>query len=251
MTPDKSKKIQTMEIPTKRNIQDIKALQDKKTRMARNEYVIEGIKMVEEALETCPSQIRCILYSDDKFGELTATWGGNAFRLSEKDLQRISGFKQHSAILAVMKKPKIKEVGNKIIVLDDIQDPGNFGTIIRIADWFGITDVIASHNSVDAFNPKTVQASMGSIFRINVQHLSLDEFLSNNKKPIYGAVLDGQPLSDIKMEDAGILLIGNESKGLSSFLKAKVSHPITIERKGAAESLNAAIACGIICQHWT
>lgn len=240
-----------MNKPTKRLIQDTKALQEKKVRSERNEFVIEGIKMVEEALQSFPAQIQYLLYSEDSMAERFSYWKGESMRVGDKDMQRMSAFKQHSAVLAVMKKPEPKPFGDKIIVLDDLQDPGNFGTILRIADWFGISDVVASIPSVDAYNPKTVQASMGSILRTNVQHTDLSDFFAKNTLPVYGAVMDGTPLQEVEMSDTGVLLIGNESKGLSPYLLPMINHPITIDRKGKAESLNAAIACGIICQHWT
>lgn len=240
-----------MKTPTKRLIHDTKALQDKKTRSERNEFVIEGLKMVEEALQSFPDQVQYLLYSEAYMAERLSFWKGDCMRVGDKDMQRMTAFKQHSAVLAVMKKPEPKPFGDKIIVLDDLQDPGNFGTILRIADWFGITDVVASIPSVDAYNPKTVQASMGSILRTNVQHKDLSDFFAKNTLPVYGAVMDGTPLQKVDMKSSGVLLIGNESKGLSPYLSPMINHPITIERKGKAESLNAAIACGIICHHWT
>ncbi|HYH57026.1 MAG TPA: RNA methyltransferase [Anseongella sp.] len=136
---------------------------------------------------------------------------------------------------------------NMLLALDGVQDPGNMGTIIRIADWFGIRTVLASENSVEFYNPKVVQASMGSLFRVKLRQLSLVEVFKSLKVSVYGALLEGRNIYEEEFGEKGILLLGNESKGISPELKAYITHPVTIPRFGAAESLNVATAAAVIC----
>jgi TrmH family RNA methyltransferase len=131
-------------------------------------------------------------------------------------------------------------------VLDGIQDPGNFGTIIRIADWFGIKQIIAGEDCVEVYNPKVIQSTMGSICRVNVWYNNLQQWLVNIDVPVYGALLNGENVYNLKSITEGLLIIGNESKGIREPLKSIITHPITIPKRGNAESLNAAIATGII-----
>lgn len=230
----------------------VKSLAQKKFRKQHNCFVVEGVKMVEE-----------LLNSDFEVKELFATkeWVSNnqavrAIQISNKDLASISTLKTPNEVLAIVKIPiQNSEYSNKLIIaLDYIQDPGNLGTIIRTADWFGISEIICSTDSVDVYNPKVIQASMGSIFRVDVKYIDLASLFKNNKeKKIYGAILDGQPLTSktkLATENA-ILLLGNESKGVSEKLKPFVNHPIAIAKVGDAESLNVASAAAILCYHAT
>lgn len=135
-------------------------------------------------------------------------------------------------------------------MLDDLQDPGNMGTMIRIADWFAIEDIICSENSVDCYNPKVVQASMGSLARVNVFYTDLLPFIKKNEKiNLYATSLSGTSIFNLSTIKEGIILIGNESKGVHEDLLSLSSHQITIPRYGHAESLNAAVAAGIILSH--
>ncbi len=135
-------------------------------------------------------------------------------------------------------------------MLDDIQDPGNMGTIIRTADWFGVKNIFCSNECVDVYNPKVVQASMGSLSRVNVIYTELVKFIDENKGiPVYAATLSGKNLSEFTNLKQGIILFGNESKGVNENLLNLATDKITIPKYGAAESLNAAVACGIILSH--
>jgi len=139
---------------------------------------------------------------------------------------------------------------NKItLLLDGIQDPGNMGTIIRIADWFGIDQIIASEDSVEFYNPKVIQSTMGSFIRVNCWYKNLPEQLQHASVPIYGALLDGQSVNEIGKINEGILVIGNESKGIRDAVLPFISKAVTIPRIGYAESLNAAVATGILLSH--
>ena len=172
--------------------------------------------------------------------------------LSNKELDQISSLKTHQNVLLLAQIPStnitaVDFSADLHLVIDTVQDPGNLGTIIRIADWYGIKNIICSNACADAYNSKTIQASMASIARVNVFYTDLKDFLSEKKLPVYGAVMDGQNIKDIKLQMPAFLLIGNEGKGISPELKPFISHAITIAKVGEAESLNAAIATAIIC----
>jgi len=137
------------------------------------------------------------------------------------------------------------------IALDCIQDPGNFGTIIRVADWFGIKQIICSNDCVELYNPKVIQSTMGSFIRVNINYLDLKEHLKNATVPIYGALLNGDDVTKIEKPKQGILVIGNESKGIRENILPHITNAISIKRIGGAESLNAAIATSIIISHFS
>ena len=144
-------------------------------------------------------------------------------------------------------KPVVKN--HCILALDGIQDPGNMGTILRIADWFGINQLVCSMDCVDIYNTKVVQSTMGSITRVQCWYTNLNEWLAGVEVPIYGALLNGKNVYDVEKMKEGIIVIGNESKGIRSDVFSFITHPVTIPKKGSAESLNAAVATGIILSH--
>ena len=178
----------------------------------------------------------------------------NIYEVDEAMLQRISLLKTPNKVLAAFDKriPDTKPVitGKLTLMLDDINDPGNLGTIIRNADWFGIENIICSENCADCYNPKVVQASMGSLARVNILYISLFAFIEANKTvSVYAATLSGTSIFTLKKTAESIVLIGNESRGVRSELLDVASLHITIPRYGYAESLNAAVATGIILSH--
>jgi RNA methyltransferase, TrmH family len=175
----------------------------------------------------------------------------NIFEVDEHWLKSISLLKTPNKVVAVFDKKTVHESrnlsGKVSLMLDDLQDPGNLGTIIRIADWFAIENIICSENSVDCYNPKVVQATMGSLSRVNLIYTSLDSFIEKNKKiPIYAAALSGISVFKLPKITEAVFLIGNESKGLSEEILKLATERITIPKAGHAESLNAAVAAGII-----
>ena len=175
-------------------------------------------------------------------------------QVDEIILARISQFKTANQVLALVKK----KVANApldfdkelTLVLDGIQDPGNFGAMIRTADWFGVKQILVSEDNAGLYNPKVIQSTMGSFLRVHVAQYNIEAVLSTSKIPVYGAVLSGAPLSRTKMQAPCFLVIGNESKGIRPNLQPYISHPVTITSYGAAESLNAAVATGILLSSW-
>jgi TrmH family RNA methyltransferase len=156
-------------------------------------------------------------------------------------------------VVAIAEKRKLASeplLKNKItLVLDGIQDPGNLGTIIRVTDWFGIDQIVASTDTADLYNSKVVQSTMGSITRVSVWYKDLTTWLSKSSVPVYGALLNGENIYYLKPIHEGLLVIGNESRGIRENILPFIKHAITIPKKGAAESLNAAMATGIILSH--
>ena len=183
-------------------------------------------------------------------GPLLKHFPGEQIETSEKELDTIGSFQSNTSALAVAKmkpnqRPSLQQ-REYVVVLDDIRDPGNMGTIIRTADWYGIRNIIASEETADFYNPKVISASMGSFCRMNVFYTSLEDYLSPVKMPVYGTFLDGENIHQVAFESEGLIVIGNEANGISSGVAKFINHKITIPRFGEAESLNAGIATAIV-----
>jgi TrmH family RNA methyltransferase len=173
-----------------------------------------------------------------------------ATEIDAHELERISFLSTPSRVLAIFRKPVfpvLEEPEGIILLLDNIQDPGNLGTIVRTADWFGVRRIVCSVDTADLFNPKVVQSTMGSIARVEVLYMDLKEYMNAHPDiPSYAAMLDGKDLDQIQRIPEGLILLGNESRGIHKELAALAQHRIRITRKGAADSLNVAVATGII-----
>jgi TrmH family RNA methyltransferase len=231
---------------SKNKIKWIRSLQLKKFRDELGVFIVEGEKMVNEAIAICPEQIESICFLD---GSIKVPEGIESLTVTEKELEQISCLKTPNKALAIVRKPSqnLHPTGTGLILaLDGIQDPGNLGTILRIADWFGIDQVVCSENTVECFNPKVVQATMGAIFRVKIDYCDLSNWLKSAKNPIYGALLEGKNVYETTLEKDAVLLMGNEGKGISDELIDLISHPIMIPRFGLAESLNVSVATGIL-----
>lgn len=233
-------------------IKYIQTLYHKKKRDAEGLFIAEGVKIVNELLAAGSMPVMEI-FATAEWVQAHGKTGVPVTEVSEKELERLSSLTTPNQVLAMVRQPergKIPTTFNGLAVaLDGIQDPGNLGTIIRTCDWFGITHIICSEDCADLFNPKVIQATMGSFLRVSLYYTSLETFLEQQKLPVYAAVLDGKPVKE-KAKN-GILLIGNESRGISAALKPLCTEHIAIERKGGAESLNAAVACGILLAELT
>jgi TrmH family RNA methyltransferase len=234
---------------SKAQIKHIRFLHQKKFRQIYHQFIVEGTKSVLEFLQ---SEFNCIgLYANEENCTKFSAFVPNSivFQTKDKELEQITAFKTHQGVLAVFEikeTSKIDTKANVILALDDIRDPGNLGTIIRLCDWFGLNQLICSPSSADAYNPKVVQASMGSLGRINVVYTDLNDFLNQNTDyNLLLADMNGLPIREVNF-DKSIIVIGNEANGLSDYIKDLKHQKITIPRKGKAESLNAAISAGII-----
>jgi TrmH family RNA methyltransferase len=231
-----------------------------KFRDLNRQFIAEGVKLVDEMLAShfpvhsiyaLPSWIS----SHTKLQWQPAV---EVFEVTEPELKKISNLATPNEVLAVVGyhkagMPEPKDLGDMALILDRIQDPGNLGTMIRTADWFGIGHIICSPGTADVYNPKVVQATMGSICRVSVHYQELKDFLvsAKNDREIYGTLPDGANIYDAELLYPSVIIIGNESKGISADLMPLISRKIGIPSlsKGA-ESLNAAVAAGIICSEF-
>lgn len=227
---------------SKAKIRWIRSLQQKKHRDAEHVFVAEGEKIVLEGLEEIPGKLKCLVVLSGydvpaiSFPFLTA---------SQSEMEQISSLKTPNKLLAVFERPDMPELpASGFVALDGIQDPGNMGTILRLADWFGIPAIVCANGTVDCFNPKVVQSTMGAIFRIPVYYTDLEQALKDKK--VFGALLSGEPYRKAGMDNGGILLLGNEGNGISGNLLPLVTNAVTIPGNGKAESLNVATAAAIL-----
>lgn len=233
----------------------IQSLGQKKVRDEEGVFVAEGPKIIAELLASADAGI-VQLYALREW--ITANRndcnGIEIIEIDENDLTKISQMATPNKVLAVVKKQEASEEllakETVSLVLDTIQDPGNLGTIIRIADWFDIRQIICSNDCADRYNPKVVQSTMGSIIRVKMMYTDIASWLQEQKDVfIYAAALEGQNVTAMKKITEGLIVIGNESKGISPGIIELVDVKITIPQKGRAESLNAAVATGIILSH--
>ena len=231
---------------SKSQIKLIRSLQQKKYRNQLGLFFVEGKKTVEELLASKlkPYHIYCI---DSESFDLPDSVLTNVTLL---ELKQISCLKNPPGVLGVFYIPKEEAVdfSDWIVALDDVRDPGNLGTIVRLCDWFGIQHIICSKNTVDCYNPKVLQATMGSISRVNVSYVDLNDFLQETEIPVYGACMDGASVYKSKLPKKGILIMGNEANGISKVVRALISHEISIPQFGnkTTESLNVATATAIL-----
>lgn len=243
---------------TKPQVKYIQSLNEKKHRNEVGVFVAEGPKIINELLAAGTVE-PVLLYATAQWLQLNQAVNDNLILVERhevtfSELERLSFFSMPNQVLGVFRQPVFAANSglkdNIVLLLDGIQDPGNLGTIIRIADWFGVNLVVAGMDCADTFNPKVVQATMGSIARVPVVHEDLATFIrENNSSPLYAASLAGTPLHEFRKIKEGMLLIGNESRGIKDDLMALAHHRITISGRGHAESLNAAVAAGIILSH--
>ncbi|MBO5672226.1 MAG: RNA methyltransferase [Alistipes sp.] len=237
---------------TRAEIQFIRSLSDKRTRDEERLFVAEGRKLVEE-IAASHLRIRNIYTTRKDF------MGDNVEVVTDKDMERISQLKSASDTLAVVEQPRYtldnKLLGDKLtLALDGVQNPGNLGTIIRLADWFGVEDIVCSAECADCYNPKVVQATMGAILRVRVHYTNnlagVLKSAADSGKPIYGTLLDGDNIYNAKVENRGIIVMGNEGRGVSAECRATLTHKLLIPPYPAdaptSESLNVAMATGII-----
>ena len=239
---------------SKNQIKIICSLHQKKTREFEGLFLVEGDKIVQEVLSQNKYKIQAVIALRDWIIENSQILDHNKYTIyecNEDDLSKISNFKTHGKVILVVHTLKLEKnqiIRNRNLILDNLQDPGNLGTIIRIADWFGIENIFCSETSVELYNPKVLQSTMGSFLRVNVHYINLENlFLEHPNVTRYAAVLDGKNAFEISYDEDAFIIIGNESRGISDKI-LKIPHvPVSIPKYGQAESLNAAVATGILC----
>jgi len=209
------------------------------------DYIGRKTKMLAEALKFRPECVQEVFHTEDWESQLELPKEKCTVVL-DKILRQLSLLKQPQKVVAIcsyLSPTSLKE--DLILALDNVQDPGNFGTILRLAGWFGVSKVIASQDSVEVYNPKVVQASMGAVFHVNVTYTDLNAFFQDTNLPVYGALLEGENVYQTQLPSKAILLLGNEGNGISESLISFISHPIHIPKFGNGESLNVAMATGV------
>lgn len=237
---------------TKAEIQHLRSLGDKRTRDAEGLFIAEGDKLVEEILSSRLRVRKVYTTRSDMSGAVIE-------QIDRRDMERISALKTATTTIAVVEQPrhklKISNLDGRLtLALDGVQNPGNLGTIIRLADWFGIEDILCTKECADCYNPKVVQATMGAILRVRVHYVddlaAMLVSLRDKGTAIYGTLLDGQSIYTTELRQEGIIVMGNEGRGLSDACRAVVSHKLLIPpypaTRSTSESLNVAMATGIV-----
>lgn len=240
----------------KSEVKYIQSLYHKKFRDEHGCFVMEGEKMIKELLSMKKGNVK-ILYALKDWVDANKTLLGvlnkNLHVIESHEMEKISFHKTASPVLAVVQKPEMVALFNSkgpAIMLDTIQDPGNLGTIIRTADWFGIKNIFCSYGTADCFNPKVIQSSMGSIFRVNILYVDLLGVIEENQDvPVWISSLEGDDIRQVQPPEKIFLVIGNESKGVHESIRHKAVQKVFIPGSGEAESLNAAVAAGIM-MYW-
>lgn len=232
---------------SKNQLKLITSLSQKKYRQKHNLFIAEGIKVVNELLKSS-FEVATLFCTNDYETNLTED---KIVRIDETDLKKISSLKSPNKVLGLFKIPKLNTINASglIVALDAINDPGNLGTIIRLCDWYGVTQLICSKDTVDCFNQKVVQASMGSLTRIAINYVNLEAYLNETHLPTYIADMDGDNVYKTQLPAEGILIMGNEANGVSNQIKKLISNKISIPRFGEVqetESLNVATATAIL-----
>jgi TrmH family RNA methyltransferase len=236
---------------SKNEVKYIQSLCHKKQRDEQQLFIGEGPKLTEELLKSDFEIVN--IYAVEDWAKANISMAAKVTIISQVELERITTLQTPNKVVIIARQKQLTTLpnlsGQLALVLDGIQDPGNMGTIVRIADWFGVKHLIASTDTVEIYNSKVVQATMGSICRVNVYYSELDSFIESNKTPTYGALLDGKSLYEMGTLKEGLIVIGSEGKGIRPAIVSKITHPVTIPKIGGAESLNAAVATGIILSH--
>ncbi len=232
---------------SKNQIKLITSLQQKKQRFANQLFFAEGIKVIQELVESNFELVHLYTTQND-FEEVSQD---KKTLISENELKKISALATQNSCLAVFRIPIEKKIieSGLILALDSIRDPGNLGTILRLCDWFGIDQIVCSKDAVDIYNPKVVQATMGSIARVNVNYIDLENFIGQTQLPVFGTFMQGNIIYKTDLPQEGIIVMGNEANGISPELEKLIKNRLTIPRFGSlqkTESLNVATATAIV-----
>ena len=231
---------------TKNEIKFVRSLKIKKNRIKSDQFIVEGEKIVDELIDSSLELVK-VYSTSSKYEPL-----GNLYtKILKTSLLQISNLKTPNKVVGIFRIPKPNKIDftSQIVALDNISDPGNLGTIIRLCDWFGIEDLICSFDTVDCYNPKVIQASMGSISRVNITYLDLQKTLENNSLKTYGTYMQGDSIFEIDEIKNGVILFGNEANGINLNLSKLIYKKLSIPRFGKlkkTESLNVANALSIV-----
>ena len=239
---------------SKNKIKYITSLQQKKYRIKEGKFIAEGVKIIKEILtqrKGCIDELYCIPSVKEEFD----SFGVDLELVTEKEMKRISVLTTPQSALAIIDKNKLVREASAnefILMLDEVKDPGNLGTIIRLAEWFGVDKLICSEDTVDCYNPKVVQSTMGALFRVNIEYCNLVNYLKllDDRYEVCGAFLDGDNIYTSEIERPMVLIMGNESNGISDELSKYITkrvHIPSFSKGTGSESLNVAIATGILC----
>ena len=232
---------------SKNQIKLITSLQQKKQRFVNQLFFAEGIKVIQELVESNFELVHLYTTQND-FEEVSQ---GKKTIISENELKKISALATQNSCLGVFRIQADKKIieSGLILALDSIRDPGNLGTILRLCDWFGIDQIVCSKDAVDIYNPKVVQATMGSIARVNVNYIDLENFIGQTQLPVFGTFMQGNIIYKTDLPQEGIIVMGNEANGISPELEKLIKNRLTIPRFGSlqkTESLNVATATAIV-----
>jgi RNA methyltransferase, TrmH family len=241
---------------SKNTVKFIKSLHQKKYRIESGQFFVEGEKSVLEVLHS-DFLVDLLLVTETfekKQSDALKSFSGQLIQVTQNQLEQLGQYQSNDSALAVVKmkentafEPENSEL---IIALDDIRDPGNLGTIVRVADWYGINKLVFSPQTAEFYNPKVIQATMGSFTRIQFFYENLEKVIERWNLPVYGAFLNGENIHQMGRPASGILLMGNEANGISRELEKKITQKVTIPGFGQAESLNVAIATAILCDNF-
>ena len=231
---------------SKNQLKLITSLGQKKYRVKHNLFIAEGTKVVNEFLNST-FQLEALFCVDDSEYKKS----DKVFLISITELKKISNLSTPNNVLAIFKIPNVKSFENEglVLVLDELNDPGNLGTIIRLSDWFGVNEIVCSNNTVDCYNAKVIQASMGSLTRVNITYTDLELYLKNTEKPKFASLMNGKNVYKTKLPKDAILVMGNEANGISESVLKLLDKSVSIPRFGnlkQTESLNVATATAIL-----
>ena len=239
----------------KSKIKVVQSLKHKKNRINSNLFLVEGIKSFDELLKSNYKIEFTIISKETLANNKHYKNLKDLYVVSSAEINKLSGLKNNKSLVSVVHKKNQKkesiDFSNLIIALDSVNDPGNLGTIIRIADWFNIKSILCSKNTVDLYNSKVIQSSMGSFTRVDVFYDNLEDIMGSKDISVFGTSTDGTDINNFEKPDKGIILFGSESKGVSEHLKKYVDKWMSIKKNGGAESLNVSVSVGIILHKLT
>ena len=238
---------------TAREIKHLQSLRLKKYRQKYGQFIVEGEKLIDELLHSTFNLVYLVATPAFMNHPIVMNNTAETKLITEIEFKKISSLVTPPGLMALVEIPAqipefLNETNESAICLESIKDPGNLGTIIRIADWYGITTIYCSPDCVDAYNPKTISSTMGSLFRIRIIYTDLDKIISNSKLKSLAFTIDGVAMQKVALPNKALIVIGSESHGISQKLQELCTQKLSIKRIGKAESLNAAIATAIACE---